>query len=86
MSNEGLTTAQKEELRILISDSVKQTLIQLGIASTDPIEMQKDMLHLREWRKSMDSIKSKSVLTLITIAVTGSAAAFWIGIKDLFFK
>jgi hypothetical protein len=83
MNNEGLTPVQKEELRVLVAESVKQTLIQMGIASSDPIEMQKDMLHLREWRKSMETVKSKSVLTLITIALTGSAAALWVGIKEL---
>ena len=83
MNNEGLTSVQKEELRVLVAESVKQTLIQMGIASSDPIEMQKDMLHLREWRKSMETVKSKSVLTLITIALTGSAAALWVGIKEL---
>lgn len=82
----GLTSDQKQELQILIAESVKQTLIQLGITSNDPIEMQKDMQHLREWRKSMDSIRNKSILSLITIAVTGVAAALWIGLKELLAK
>lgn len=85
MNDVGLTPLQKEELRVLVAESVKQTLVQIGIASSDPIEMQKDMLHLREWRKSMEAVKTKSFLTLITIAITGALAALWVGLKELVF-
>lgn len=78
-----LTAEQKEELKLLVAESVRETLIQLGISSHDPIEMQKDMQHLREWRKSMDSVKSKSMLTLLTVVVSGMLAALWVGIKSL---
>ena len=40
----------KEEVKTIVAESVRQTLMQLGIASNDPIEMQKDMQHLREWQ------------------------------------
>lgn len=73
----------RDEVRAMMSDTVRQTLIQLGIGSDDPIEMQKDMLHLRDWRKSMESIRSKGVLTIVTIAVSGTLAALWVGLKEL---
>jgi hypothetical protein len=79
----SITPEQKEELKLLVAESVKQTLIQLGISSDDPLEVQRDMQHLREWRKSMESIKSKGLLTAVAIAVTGILAALWVGIKDI---
>lgn len=82
----SLTPEQKEELQALVVESVKQTLIQLGISSHDPLEMQKDMQHLREWRKSMENVKKKGFMAAITIAVSGMCAMLWIGFKELVAK
>jgi hypothetical protein len=76
----------KEEVKIIVAESVRQTLMQLGIASNDPIEMQKDMQHLREWRQTMDSVKSKGVITITAMFFTGIAAALWLGFKELVHK
>jgi hypothetical protein len=76
----------KEEVKTIVAESVRQTLMQLGIASNDPIEMQKDMQHLREWRQTMDSVKSKGLLTVLTMFLTGIAAAFWLGFRELIQK
>jgi hypothetical protein len=76
----------REELKDIVAESVRQTLMQLGIASNDPIEMQKDMQHLREWRQTMDSVKSKGMLTIMTMFCTGIAAALWLGFKELVHK
>lgn len=74
------------EIERIVSESVRQTLIQLGIAAADPIEMQKDMQHLREWRKSMESIKSKTMITLLTVFLSGVLAALWLGFKSIINK
>lgn len=76
----------RDQTRELISESVKQTLIQLGISSSNPIEMQADMKHLRDWRKSVESIRTKGMLTIVGIAVSGTLAALLIGIKQLLDK
>lgn len=74
------------EIERIVSESVRQTLIQLGIAAADPMEMQKDMQHLREWRKSMESIKSKTLITVLTVFLSGVLAALWIGFKSVLGK
>lgn len=76
----------KEEVQQVVTESVRQTLIQLGISGDDPIEMQKDMRHLREWRTSMENIHRRSLLAMIGIAITGAGAALWVGIKELLGK
>lgn len=48
----------------------------------DP-ETQKDLLHLRRWRKTIDNVQSRGILTFVAILVTGVAAAVWIGVQDL---
>lgn len=73
----------RDELERIVAESVRQTLIQLGISTLDPLEMQKDMQHLREWRKSMESIKSKAMLTTLAVFLSGVLAALWLGFKTI---
>lgn len=46
-------------------------------------EFQRDLAHLRKWRKTMDSIQSKGFLTVVALGVTAIATATWIGAKQL---
>ncbi len=75
-----------DEARALIREAVRETFLMLGVKVDDPIEVQKDFQHLREWRSTTDSIKSKGMLTLVGIAVSGLAAALWMGMRELFSK
>lgn len=63
--------------------AVEETFIRLGIDPTDPIEAQRDMQHLREWRLAVAAIKSKGMLALLGILVSGLAAAVWLGFREL---
>lgn len=76
----------RDELERIVAESVRQTLIQLGISTLDPLEMQKDMQHLREWRKSMENVKSKAVITTLTVLLSGILAALWLGFKAIINK
>lgn len=44
-------------------------------------EIQADMLHLRRWRKTMDAVQSKGMLTIVGLIAAGLAAAVWIGLQ-----
>ena len=78
-----LTQAEAQEL---IRATVRETFLLLGVKVDDPIEVQKDFQHLREWRTTTDSVKSKGMLTIVGIAVSGLVAAFWLGFKELIGK
>lgn len=71
------TAAQREMVR----EVVRHTLVELGIDVSDPHEMQRDFKHLREWRESMEQVRSKSILAVIGLVVSGLVAAVWIGLK-----
>lgn len=77
---------EMREIERIVAESVRQTLIQLGISTLDPLEMQKDMQHLREWRKSMENVKSKAVITTLTVLLSGILAALWLGFKAIINK
>ncbi len=61
-------------------------LVSIGLDPDDPIEIQKDLHHLRSWRTSMDAVKSKGVLTIVAFFVTGIAGAVWLGIQKIVIK
>ncbi len=71
-----------EEARALIREAVRETFLMLGVKVDDPIEVQKDFQHLREWRNTTESIKSKGLLTVMGMLVSGMLAALWVGIKE----
>lgn len=72
-----------EEARALIREAVRETFLMLGIKVDDPIEVQKDFQHLREWRSTTESVKAKGTLAIVTVLVSGAAAALWLGVKEL---
>jgi hypothetical protein len=80
----------KDELRELIRETVKEsveeTFLRLGVATNDPIEVQKDFQHLRDWRLTSQSIKMKVLASAFGLLVTGGLAALWVGLKDQFLK
>lgn len=72
------------ELRELTRTLVQETLTQLGVEHNNPLEMQKDFQHLREWRESTDAIKRKGMMTLVGIATTAIIGAIALGVKEYF--
>ena len=76
-------TLEEKDIHRIVRDSVRETLIELGIAHDDPIEMQKDFQHLREWRLATAMIRRKGILTILGLAIAGMAAALWLGVKQM---
>lgn len=71
-----------EEQRRLIRQTVEETLLSLGIEVDDPIKVQRDFQHLREWRETTEALKSNGLMTLLGIVVVGLAGFLWIGFKN----
>lgn len=82
MSDDKSISMSEKELRDLVSSTVKDTLLGLGIDNSDPIEMQKDFQHLREWRESTDAAKRKGVLVVVTIIISSVLGAIAMGVKS----
>lgn len=72
----------REIAREAACHAVERTLLTYGIDPEFPTEFQKDMAHLREWRKRMEKIEEKSWLTLTALIVIALATAIWIGVKS----
>jgi hypothetical protein len=76
----------EEKLQALLRDAVRQavneTFIRLGVQIDNPLEMQKDFQHLRDWRVTTDGMKTKALLAAVGLLATGLAAALWLGVRS----
>lgn len=59
------------EIKKIVSETVNETLLKLGIDAADPLELQADMQHLRAWRQSINTVKRQSLLTAVGVLTTG---------------
>lgn len=46
-------------------------------------EFKADMMHLRKWRKAMDGVQNKGMLTVVGLVVSGVGAALWLGFQAM---
>lgn len=60
--------------------AVTSTLVSFGLDPSDPIAMQKDMAHLREWRQATDKIRSRGVLAALAFLCLGGIAIVLVSI------
>lgn len=78
MRVEAMTEA---EIRKVVADAVAETLLKLGIDAADPLELQRDMQHLRAWRESVDTVKRQGIITAVGILIAGMIGLVWVSIK-----
>lgn len=71
----------REELSKLVEEGVCNAFTRIGIRADEPIEMQADFQHLREWRQGVQAVKKRGLITLITTLIAGALLALWTGIK-----
>jgi len=69
------------ELKQLLAEAVHDAFTKMGMDIEDPIEMQRDFQHLRDWRLAVKSAQSKGFLTIIGLLAAGIVAALWVGFK-----
>ena len=69
------------EIRKIVAETVAETLTRMGIPADDPIEVQKDMAHLRAWRESVATVKRQGIITAVGILTAGLLGILWLAIK-----
>ena len=73
-----------EEITKLVAEAVRQTLLQLGVDFTNPLEMQRDFQHLRQWRQAGEDLRGKGMFVLLSIFLSGLVGLIVVGIKEWF--
>ena len=72
----------EDEIKKIVSVTVSETLLKMGVNTDDPIEAQKDFMHLRSWRQSTEAIKRQSMLATIGVVTAGMLALIWSIIRN----
>jgi len=80
--SEQVSEMTRDELKDLAKETAHEVLRGLGVDVDEPLEFQKDMAHVREWRKSSAAVKSAGLLAAVGVLVTGTLGALWLGIKS----
>ena len=70
----------------IVAQAVQQTLIQPGVDTSDPLAMQRDFQHLRQWRESGEDLKRKGAVALLFIFLSGLVSLILLGLKEWFHK
>jgi len=71
----------ESEIKRVVAAAVEETLMKLGIDSEDPIEVQKDMSFLREWRSSTAAVKRHGLIVSVGTIVLAIMGLVWLTIK-----
>jgi CTP:molybdopterin cytidylyltransferase MocA len=81
--NKEVLSAEKTHLiRTVARDAVEQTLTTMGIDAENPLEVQRDMQHLRASRKGSENTRALVKKTAVPIICVGVIAAVWGGFSD----
>lgn len=73
----------EKQMRAVVKEAVKETLISLGIDACNPMEMQQDFHFLRDVRQTAEKVKSKVPLAAVGVLVAALLGAVWLGLKEL---
>lgn len=80
-TTEVVNVAVKGAVKEATKEVLESTLLALGLDLKQPLEIQKDMLHVRSWRTSTETIKRQGLLTAVIIIVTGLAGLIWAAVQ-----
>lgn len=73
----------KEEIQGIVKETVRETLISLGVDVSNPIEIQRDLQWVRGARQGLDDLKKKGAITVVGILAAGVLGATWVGIRAM---
>ena len=74
-----MDTPNEPKLTKIVDIAVHTTLLKLGFDINNPVEIQKDISHLRRSRELCELIQNKLVATLVLLLLLGTISAAWIG-------
>jgi hypothetical protein len=67
-------------------EGAREALALLGFDAQNPAEVRADQAHLRRWRKSVEEVERIGWGTVTATIVAGALAAFWLGLKEIFYR
>jgi hypothetical protein len=75
-----------DDIDAVVLKTIATILTSFGIEEEDRKELRADFVHLRKWRKSVESTTSLAFKVIIGTLVSGFLGALWLGFKALIGK
>jgi hypothetical protein len=66
--------------------TIATILTSFGIEEDDRVELRKDFIHLRRWRRSVEQTQTWTFKVIVTTIAGGLLGALWLGLKSLLGK
>ncbi len=70
----------------VVIKAVATILTSFGMNEEDKAELQRDFVHLRKWRKSVEQAENLTFRVVLTAIIGGLVGAVWLGLKVLIGK
>lgn len=65
------------EIKTIVRETVKETLLGLGVDTDDPTEVQQDWAFLRKWRKNSEAVKQQGLVAGAIAVLVGLLGLVW---------
>lgn len=72
-----------DDIDAVVLKTIATILTSFGIEEEDRKELRSDFQHLRKWRKGVEQVERVGWGAVITVIVTGTLGALWVGIKAM---
>lgn len=73
---------QREQVDAVALKAISTVLTAFGIEEKDRLEFRADLMHLRSWRKSTETVQRAGWVAIVSIIVSGFLGALWLGVKS----
>ena len=73
---------QREQFDQLTLKTISTILTAFGMDESDRVEIRADLIHLRQWRKSTEAVKTAGWVTIVGVIVSGALGVLWLGVKS----
>lgn len=84
--NEHVEAIVTKTLAIGVEPLVVATLDRLGIDTSDPKAMRKDMIHLRTWREIMDKLRDDGIGGIAKYIIISLGSLVVLGVSALIYR
>jgi hypothetical protein len=81
--NDCMTTQELEEVKKVVRESMRESLLAIGINLDDPREAAENMAAIRDIREFARVAKRGAITSVVGVFVTAACTAIWLGIKSL---
>ena len=72
---------QREQFDQVMLKTISTILTAFGMDESDRVEIRADLIHLRQWRKSTEAVKTAGWIGILGVLASGVLGALWLGVK-----